>query len=67
MTGLLLVFRVTPRMTSGHLLFAGGMAAYVLVEVRVEERDLRTVFGPEYERYAAHVPALVPRPWRRWE
>lgn len=60
MTGLLLAFWATPRMSASHLLFAAASTAYVLVGVRFEERDLRRTFGPAYDDYAARVPALVP-------
>jgi protein-S-isoprenylcysteine O-methyltransferase Ste14 len=60
MTGLLLAFWVTPRMSASHLLFAAASTAYVLVGVRFEERDLRRAFGTGYDDYAARVPALVP-------
>lgn len=64
MTGFLLAFWVTPRMSVGHLLFAGGMTAYVLVGVTLEERDLLAAYGDRYRTYRRHVPMFVPRPWR---
>lgn len=33
--------------------------------VRIEERLLTEQFGSDYAAYAAKVPALIPRPWRR--
>lgn len=63
-TGFLVAFWATPWMTVGHLLFAGGMTAYVLVGVRLEARDLTAAFGDRYRRYHGAVPAFVPRPWR---
>jgi protein-S-isoprenylcysteine O-methyltransferase Ste14 len=38
-----------------------GFSVGVLVKARLEERALRSVLGHDYERYAARVPALVPR------
>ncbi len=67
MTGFLVAFWVTPTMTVGHLLFAGGMTAYVLVGVTLEERDMVAAFGDRYRRYRETAPMFVPRPWRRVE
>lgn len=65
MVGFLVAFWVTPEMTVGHLVFAAGTTAYVLVGVTLEERDLLAAFGDRYRRYRADVPMFVPRPWRR--
>lgn len=62
MTGLLVAFWATPRMSASHLLFAAASTGYIALGIRFEERDLRRTFGASYEAYAAHVPALVPRP-----
>jgi protein-S-isoprenylcysteine O-methyltransferase Ste14 len=43
---------------------AGGFSTGVLLKAWLEERALRAVLGKEYERYAARVPALIPR-WPR--
>lgn len=62
MTGFLLVFWAAPTMTAGRLLFAVAMTAYILLAIRLEERDLRDLFGARYRRYQEEVPALVPLP-----
>ncbi len=41
---------------------AGGFAAGVALKVPVEERVLRDAYGEAWVRYAARVPALLPRP-----
>lgn len=57
-----LAFWATPTMTVGHLVFAAGMTAYMLVAVVFEERDLIAHFGRHYEEYRRRVPMFVP--WR---
>ncbi len=59
MLGFFLVLWGTPRMTVGHLLFALGLSAYILVGIRLEERDLRSCL-PGYREYAQRVPRLLP-------
>ncbi|WP_028642207.1 methyltransferase family protein [Nocardioides sp. URHA0020] len=60
MTGLLVAFWATPRMSAPHLLLAAATTGYILLGVHFEERDLRRTFGAAYDEYAARVPALVP-------
>jgi protein-S-isoprenylcysteine O-methyltransferase Ste14 len=60
-SGFFIAFWATPHMTFGHLLLAGGMSVYMLVAIRFEERDLVTMFGPQYEEYRGKVGMLTPR------
>lgn len=59
--GFFIAFWATPRMSVGHLLFAVGMSAYILIAIRFEERDLVATFGEAYVAYRAKVGMLVPR------
>lgn len=60
MTGVLIGVWVTPSMTTGHLLFALGMTAYVLVGVHHEEADLVRAFGARYRQYMRSTGRFLP-------
>ena len=60
--GFIVAFWAAPRMTVGHLFFAVGTLAYILVAIQLEERDLVHAFGETYRRYRERVPMLVPLP-----
>jgi len=58
--GWFFAFWATPTMTYAHLLFAIATAAYILIAIQLEERDLVAEFGGTYEEYRRNVPMLVP-------
>jgi methanethiol S-methyltransferase len=62
MLGFLIAFWGTPIMTQGHLLFAAVVTAYVLVALRLEERDLLAHHGGAYSAYQRQVRMLLPLP-----
>ena len=59
--GWLFAFWATPVMTVAHLVFAVMTTAYILIAIRLEERDLMDAH-PEYAGYRRRVPMLIPRP-----
>jgi protein-S-isoprenylcysteine O-methyltransferase Ste14 len=61
MLGFFPAFLAAPTMTVSHLLFGLLGCGYILVGVRLEERDLLAAF-PQYRAYAATTPRFVPRP-----
>ncbi len=66
--GWFFAFWCTPHMTVTHLVFAVATTAYILMAIRLEERDLARAL-PEYDAYRATVPMLVPAlsKTRRWQ
>ncbi len=62
--GWLVIFWAAPTMTVAHLVFAIMTTAYILIAIRLEERDLADAFGDDYADYRRRTPMLVPRLWR---
>jgi protein-S-isoprenylcysteine O-methyltransferase Ste14 len=58
------IFWFTPTMTETHLVFAIITTLYILVGIKLEERDLEDAH-PEYAQYKLKVPALIPSYRRR--
>jgi protein-S-isoprenylcysteine O-methyltransferase Ste14 len=57
----LVIFWAAPVMSAAHLLFALATTAYILIAIRLEERDLVTSFGARYVNYRRSTPMLLPR------
>jgi protein-S-isoprenylcysteine O-methyltransferase Ste14 len=58
--GWFFAFWATPMMTVAHLVFALLTAAYILIAIQLEERDLLAAHGEAYADYRRHVPMLIP-------
>ncbi len=65
MLGFIIAFWATPRMTTGHLLFAFATTAYILLALQFEERDLADIHGDAYKAYQKKVSMLIPLPRRK--
>ncbi len=60
MVGWIVAFWATPKMSTGHLVWAVTTTIYILIAIQLEERDLITVFGDQYRNYKRTVPSLIP-------
>jgi protein-S-isoprenylcysteine O-methyltransferase Ste14 len=59
--GFFIAFWAIPEMSAGHLLFAAGMSAFMLIAIQFEEKDLIALFGDKYVEYRRRVGMLIPR------
>jgi len=60
MLGFLLAMWAHPAMSAGHLLFAGGMTAYIFVGIYFEERTIAEHLGEPYRVYKSQTPMVFP-------
>ena len=58
--GWIMAFWATPDMSTGHLVFAVGMTAQILISIPHEEHDLEEALGEPYKDYKRRTPMLVP-------
>lgn len=58
--GWLFAFWAAPTMTIAHLVFAIATTVYILIAIKLEERDLVDVHGEAYKTYRRQVPMLIP-------
>ena len=58
--GFLIAFWSTPTMTIAHLLFAVLTTGYILIAIRLEEKDLVNHFGKKYRCYRMWTPMIIP-------
>ncbi|MEK7403614.1 MAG: isoprenylcysteine carboxylmethyltransferase family protein [Acidobacteriota bacterium] len=56
----LLAYAMAANYLAGYVLLALS-ALWILLLVRIEEKELRDRFGAEYEAYCARVPRFIPR------
>lgn len=58
--GFIIGFWAAPVMSVGHLFFAAGSTAYILIAIQFEEHDLVNAFGDTYRNYKKRVSMIVP-------
>jgi protein-S-isoprenylcysteine O-methyltransferase Ste14 len=58
--GWFFAFWAAPTMTFTHLVFALATTGYILIAIRLEERDLINALGDDYRRYRERVPMIIP-------
>src|SRR4051812_27969951 len=60
MLGFIIAFWSAPTMSQGRLLFAVVTTLWILIAIRIEERDLVLFLGEPYQRYRERTPMLLP-------
>ncbi len=59
--GFLMAFWAAPEMSAGRLLLTGVWTSWILLAIRLEERDLSDFHGDVYRAYRTRVGMLLPR------
>jgi len=62
MLGFILAFWAAPTMSQGRLLFAVVTTLWILISIKIEERDLVSIIGAPYQRYRERTSMLLPWP-----
>jgi protein-S-isoprenylcysteine O-methyltransferase Ste14 len=62
MLGFIIAFWAAPTMTLGRLLFALVTTIWILISIKIEERDLAQFLGEPYRGYRERTPMLLPLP-----
>jgi len=65
MLGFIVAFWATPHMSAAHLLFSVATTAYILIALRLEERDLVNNYGAAYQGYQRQVSMILPFPRKK--
>jgi protein-S-isoprenylcysteine O-methyltransferase Ste14 len=60
MLGFIVAFWSAPTMSQGRLLFAVVTTLWILIAIRIEERDLMQYLGEPYHQYRERTPMLLP-------
>lgn len=60
MLGFIVAFWSAPTMSQGRLLFSVVTTLWILIAIRIEERDLVQFLGEPYRRYRERTPMLLP-------
>jgi protein-S-isoprenylcysteine O-methyltransferase Ste14 len=60
MLGFIVAFSSAPTMSQGRLLFAVVTTLWILIAIRIEERDLVKYLGEPYHQYRERTPMLLP-------
>jgi protein-S-isoprenylcysteine O-methyltransferase Ste14 len=60
MLGFIIAFWATPQMSVGHLLFSLVFTFYIVIGIRLEEKDLLHFYGQRYREYRQRVAMLFP-------